>query len=100
MNKIHQFLFNKENERLNENILEVSGKKYFPVIKLGIQAPPGIRFTINGGGKIEIGAYGIYELDLSGGLGKITDITFSDEKLLGESEKILVDIVYEGGLDL
>jgi hypothetical protein len=31
---------------------------------LGIQAPPGTQFTINGGSLIEVGMYGIYELDL------------------------------------
>ena len=75
---------------LNESNLKISGKA---ICKLGIQAEPGTKFTINSenddnGGQIEIGKYGIYELDLSGGLGTILSI-----KLVSEDKEAIIDYV-------
>ena len=74
----------------DENVI----KDYKPVVKLGIQGPFGTSFTINGGSEIQIGIYGIYELDLIGLGGQIKDLTFTN---LGDSNEgsIIVDIVYE-----
>ena len=72
MTKIEQKTYTKtsaeKNIKKNKNILE--GKL---VIKIGIQGPAGTKFTLNNGSNIEIGAYGIYELDITG-LGYITDM--------------------------
>ena len=91
----HQFKLNKNNEKLinKENILE----NYVPVIQLGIQGPPGLKFTIGGGGEIEVGTTGIYEINLSQGLGQIRDLRFMNGvEILGDSQYILVDIIYNG----
>lgn len=93
--KIHQF----KNIALKQNILidDSNKKNYFPVIKLGIQGAPGVKFSLNDGGNIEIGRYGIYELDLTNLGGLITSIVFPDDEV-NEKYKanIIVDIVYEG----
>ena len=94
--RIHQF----KNIALNDNILtdDLNNKDYFPVIKLGIQAVPGVKFSLNGGGNIEIGRYGIYELDLTNLGGLITSIIFPNDEVNEEHKAdIIVDIVYEGG---
>ena len=68
------------------------------VTALGIQAAPGTKFTINGGSPIEMGFFGIYELDLERIGGIVSSLAFvgraSDAK---DSALILVDIVYEEG---
>jgi hypothetical protein len=52
--------------------------KYAPVVKIGIQAPVGTIFTLNGGNQISMGRYGIYELDLEG-LGHLNSLVFPEE---------------------
>lgn len=59
------------------------------VVALGIQGPPETIFQINGGSDIKIGKTGIYELDLTNGLGLITSINFTEVP-----GNILVDILY------
>ena len=71
-----------------ENVL----KDYAPVIKIGIQAPKDTVFQLNEGSDIEMGKYGIYELDLEG-LGYIDSLVFKGEN---KDDIIIVDIVYEG----
>lgn len=69
--------------------------EYFPVIKLGIQAPAGTQFILNGGSSaITVGNYGIYELDLTNLGGLINSIVFKEND---EINQVIVDIVYEGG---
>lgn len=76
------------------------------VTKLGIQAPPGCVFQVNtndNAGSITIGLYGIYEIDLSGGLGTIQSLSTNVEQLTTINQtdafvqinKIIVDYVYE-----
>ena len=109
--RIHQLVVEPNSEMLlKTNHLE----GYSPVIKLGIQAPMGTKFILNKPSSetaehyktnhdIEIGYYGIYELDLSD-IGHITSLIFTE---FGENVEvnehvplqvyngnILVDIVY------
>ena len=52
-----------------------------PIIKLGIQTIPGVRFSINANNSwVIIGATGIYELDLEG-LSEITDLHFDSSSV-------------------
>lgn len=70
---------------------------YGPVCQLGIQGPPGLRFYLNNGAhSIMIGQTGIYELDMDN-TNRITAIKFhrEDRDLITESNKLIVDIVYE-----
>ena len=65
----------------------LEGKK---VISLGIQGFPGDTFTINSDGTdIKLGKTGIYELDLTNGLGLITSLKFSVI-----NNNVLIDILY------
>ena len=98
--KVYQFVYDKSNPNndfINGHLLD----KYYPVTQLGIQTAPGVKFSINNGGLIEIGTTGIYELDLQGGLGQISSLNFdsnSIENFLKTNENyntILVDIIYE-----
>ena len=77
---------------------------YGPVSQLGIQAPVGMKFYLNNSNHpIMIGETGIYELDLEN-VGRITAIRFDKDDLERfynydegyQSDKILIDIVYEG----
>ena len=80
--------------KINKNVVAETS----PVIQLGIQALPGTTFRINGGNNIQIGQYGLYELDLSELGGQILDLTFI-KIVTNETHNInsaLVDIVYEG----
>lgn len=73
------------NKDIDKELLE--GKK---VISLGIQGSPDDTFTINSDGtNIKLGKTGIYELDLTNGLGLITNLKFSVIK-----STVLVDILY------
>ena len=63
------------------------------ITKLGIQGPTDTKFQINGGGPILIGQYGIYELDLSNGLGVITSL-----KLENNGGRVYIDLVGEEAL--
>ncbi len=84
--KIYQFI----GVVAGENILKDG---YYPVTKLGIQAPEGTTFTINEGGEIAVGATQIYELDLTGLGGQIYSIVFKETN----ETSVIVDIIYEGG---
>lgn len=84
----------------------VSGEAFNPtnaigviITQLGIQAPPGTKFTINGSSQpIIIGATGIYELNVEG-LTSINSISFNGDSLrnveLNPSSYIIVDYIYE-----
>lgn len=68
------------------------------VTALGIQAAPGTKFVINGGGPIEMGFFGIYELDLERIGGIVNSLVFvSKASDAGEDAPIIVDYVYEEG---
>lgn len=62
------------------------------VVALGIQGKPGTTFKINGGNNIVIGKTGIYELDLTNGLGLITSLDIIE--LPTPIQPMLVDILY------
>lgn len=70
---------------------------------LGIQAKPGTKFYLNNSSfPITIGFTGIYELEIDN-LGSIYAIRFDPETLSwydveGSVNRILIDIVYEGGV--
>ena len=83
--QVHQIIINKSSD---ENVI----KEYNPVVKLGIQGPSGTSFTINNGSPIQIGTYGIYELDLIGLGGQIKSLVFTS---IGDEGSVIVDIVYE-----
>lgn len=72
---------------------------YLPIIQLGIQTLPGVKFRLNGASnEIIIGSTGIYELDVSDGA-VITMLTFDDAslKMIDESGTgyLIVDILYD-----
>lgn len=92
MAKIQQKKYTAESQP-SGNIL--SG--FTPVAKLGICGAPGTKFRINGGSEIEIGAYGIYELDLSNGLGVIASLEFTFVEFDEDTPILLVDFVSERG---
>ncbi len=75
------------------------GKKYVPILQLGIQSIPGTYFYLNGGlDPIIIGSTGIYELDLSGEV-EISKLEFEEASLKRISEMqngyLIIDIIYE-----
>lgn len=75
------------------------GKKYVPILQLGIQSLPGTQFYLNGSeDPIIIGSTGIYELDLEGDV-EITKLEFYEPSLkrINESQNgyLIVDIIYE-----
>ena len=65
--KIAQKIITPENFQTNTNLIA----EYGPIVQLGLQADPGTQFILNNSGTITMGAYGIYELDLKDGIGKI-----------------------------
>ena len=71
------------------------------VSHLGVQAMPGVRFSLNNSSSsISVGQTGIYELDL-GDLGIIQSFKLDFSSLQGKEDQILkygivVDVIYEG----
>lgn len=71
-----------------------------PIVQLGIQTLPGIRFYVNANidGSV-IGASGIYEVDLTNSTGKITKLTFDPASIKTINScwdgYLVVDIMYE-----
>ncbi len=69
------------------------------IIQLGIQAPSGVRFYLNGESGmmdgIVIDNTNLYELNVDG-MTIITDITFDANTLQNNKDRIIIDIVYEG----
>lgn len=90
MARVKQIKLDVDNYYPTENLL----KDYAPITKIGILAPPGSIFQLNEGNDIEMGQYGIYELDITN-LGYIDSLVIksNSEK---ESKPILVDFVYHG----
>lgn len=81
-------IYQKIGVQAGENVIE--GRA--PAVKLGIQAPVGTIFYLNGGSSIRIGASGIYELDLTYLGGQIYSLIFNET-----NTKVQVDVIYEGG---
>ena len=116
MKKIMQFRYYRDNSSFNYPIgltgeVLASGELFGPygsVSSLGIQGPPGLKFHLNNSSNpIVIGKTGIYQLDTRD-VNRITSIEFpglgteksdlSQKSLLTESSKLIIDIVYGGGL--
>ena len=75
------------------------GKKYVPILQLGIQSIPGTYFYLNGGlDPIIIGSTGIYELDLTGEI-EISKLSFDWNSLDRINNMangyLIVDIIYD-----
>lgn len=75
------------------------GKKYVPILQLGIQTVPGTYFYLNGGlDPIIIGSTGIYELDLNGEV-EISKLEIDRDSLnrINEMQNgyLIIDIIYE-----
>lgn len=72
----------------------------FPILQLGIQAPPGTKFSLNNGDEIIIGSTGIFELDLEGKT-EITKLTFNETSLAfinnNDNLSLIVDTIYDDG---
>lgn len=73
---------------------------YTPIIQLGIQSLPGLRFNLNTNlDPIIMGASGMYELDLTDSSATLTSLTFerSSIDLITQNPDgyLIIDIVYE-----
>ena len=72
----------------------------FPILQLGIQAPPGTRFRINNGDYIIIGTTGIFELDLEGKT-EITSLDFDPISMAfinaNDNLSLIIDTIYDDG---
>lgn len=72
---------------------------YGTIYQLGIQAPPGTIFYIDGDNQMMVGNSGIFELDLMN-KAYISDLRFSEKSINfvkeNKSSFIIVDIVYGG----
>ena len=82
-------------EKIEDSTLEIVD--YNKIVQLGIQAPSGSHFIINGentdsNGDIEIGITGIFELDLKDTNTYITSVAVTAPV----GSQIIVDILYEG----
>ena len=74
---------------------------YTPIIQLGIQSLPGLKFNLNTNlDPIVVGASGMYELDLSDSSAVLTSLTFEIDSLNLINENpdgyLIIDIVYQG----
>lgn len=73
---------------------------YTPIIQLGIQSFPGLKFNLNANlDPVMIGASGIYELDLTDSSVALTSITFEKDSLelinKNPDGYLIIDIVYQ-----
>lgn len=71
-----------------------------PIVKLGIQSLPGIRFRFNTNLEwIVLGATGLYELDLKDSAGSIVDLKFDKQSIQvindNQNAYLIIDIMYE-----
>ena len=74
---------------------------YLPISQLGVQAPPGTKFYLNGNeNPIIVGYTGLFEIDLTSG-GTITTIRFDEDSINRIKENdgniLIVDMAYLGG---
>ena len=81
---------------LDNNIFE----EYSPIVHLGIQSLPGLKFYLNGNkfAPLYINNSGLFEIDLENTFGLIGSIEFDQENLnkylsIGY---LIIDILYEG----
>ena len=90
MVKIKQFRYPDTIVQWKNNVFsDLDGE----VTQLGIQAPSGTKFYLNGfSNELQVGCTGIYELDLEG-LTTLTQLSF-DGGSLDNAETIIVDVIY------
>lgn len=106
--KITQFRYYGDNEEKNyPGTLKApkleSGSAfddYTPIVQLGIQTLPGVKFYINANvDGIIVGASGVYELDLTNTSGQITKLSFDPASLKTINScwdgYLVVDLMYE-----
>lgn len=99
----HQMEDNQPDTLNSQNL--ISGQAfegYTPIIQLGIQSLPGLKFSLNSNlDPIIMGISGMYELDLTNSSVLITSLTFEKESLdlINENPDgyLIIDIVYEEG---
>ena len=73
----------------------------YTIVQLGIQAPPGTKFYVNGNSNPNIiGFTGLYEVDLSAG-GSIYSLSFDEQSInwikSHDNLILIVDMAYLGG---
>ena len=79
--------------KLTNNIFQ----GYSNITQMGIQAPPDTQFELNDSCyPINVGNTGIYEIDLQN-YGFIQKLVFRTIPELVNGDRIIVDIIYEGG---
>lgn len=80
---------------INQTIVTNTGEVFSDksVTKLGLIGPAGTKFTINDGGEIEIGRYGIWEIDLSNINTFISDLEITHIPSTTPNATIIVDYV-------
>ena len=76
-------------------------QQYAPIISLGIQGSPDLKFYINqSSNPIMLGVTGIYELDIDG-ITTLSSIRIDKESLnnitADNANPLMIDIIYEGG---
>lgn len=74
---------------------------YTPIVQLGVQAPPGTKFYINGNANpVIVGYTGLFDLDLTGG-GSVLSLGFDRQSIISiqqnDSNILIIDILYLGG---
>lgn len=85
----------------------ISGRvfeEYTPLSQLGVQAPPGTKFYINGNeNPVIIGFTGLFDIDLNKG-GSINEISFDRQSLSyiksNDSAMLIIDMAFWVGDDL
>lgn len=75
---------------------------YTPMTQLGIQAPPGTKFYINGNNNpVIVGFTGLFSIDFSSTGGIINSLSFDSQSISNirgnDSAILIVDIAYLGG---
>ena len=73
---------------------------YVPIVQLGIQSLPGVKFNLNANiESVMIGASGMYELDLSNTSAVLTSLRFDQDSLefinTTPDGYLIIDIVYK-----
>lgn len=74
---------------------------YTPIIQLGIQSLPGLKFNLNTNlDPIIVGASGMYELDLTDSSAALTSLSIEQDSLNLINQNpdgyLIIDIVYQG----
>lgn len=105
--KIKQFRYYSDNSnqnypsdlRFRHLVSGTAFNSYTPIIQLGIQSMPGVKFYLNGSNNpIILGNTGVYELDLSG-MTQINSLQFDANSInlinSNNGAYLIVDIIYE-----